>query len=458
LKATCLLAAAALCALAAPARAGDPELKFDRYQLPNGLTVILSEDHRLPQVAVDVWYHAGAANQTPGRSGFAHLFEHMMFSGSKHVQPSPFQPLEAVGATGINGSTNYDRTNYYETVPSAELATALWVESDRMGFLLDTLDAARLSVQREVVSNERRQRYENVAFAMTGLRACELLFPSPHPFFGCVIGSVPEIQAARLEDLEAFFRAWYGPQNAALVLVGDFDPAVARQLVERYFGPIPRGPDARRPGPPQPQLAAVLQERLEDPIAALGGVDLVYTAVKLFADDEPAGHLLASILGAGRSSRLHKALVFERQAASEVSASLTATQLGGWFSVGAVVQAGGEISALLPLLQAEIERLQKDGPTAAELERAKLRFIAGKVRAIERLGARAELLASYETFLGDPGFLPRDLARYRAVTPEAVKAFAVKYLTADRRLELTTVPARREPAPQQPAGGKGGGR
>ena len=229
-------------ALAFCARAADPTIAFEKYQLPNGLTVILSQDHRLPQVAVNVWYHVGAANQAPGRSGFAHLFEHMMFSGSKHVQPSPFKVLETIGGVA-NGSTSFDRTNYYEVVPSNELATAVWLESDRLGFLLDTLDAKKLQVQRDVVSNERRQSYENRPYGLTFIRTCDLLYPSPHPYYQCVIGSIPEIQAAGVDEVQSFFREFYGPQNASLAIVGDFDPAQARALVEQFFGPS--GPGRR---------------------------------------------------------------------------------------------------------------------------------------------------------------------------------------------------------------------
>src|SRR5438477_12897622 len=221
-----------LFALATSARAADPDLKFEKYQLPNGLTVILSEDHRLPQVAVDVWYHVGAANQSPGRSGFAHLFEHMMFSGSKHVQPSPFKVLEAIGASGTNGTTNFDRTNYFEVVPANELAAALWVESDRMGYMLDTLDEQKLKIQRDVVSNEKRQSYENRPYGMAGLRLCDILFPKPHPYFDCVIGDIADIQAASAQDVRGFFRQFYGPNNASLAIVGDFDPKVVKELIE----------------------------------------------------------------------------------------------------------------------------------------------------------------------------------------------------------------------------------
>jgi predicted Zn-dependent peptidase len=429
------------CAVAA--HAADPSVPFERYQLANGLTVIFSEDHRLPQVVVNVWYHVGAADQLPGRSGFAHLFEHMMFSGSKHVQPSVFTPLEAIGATGINGTTNFDRTNYFETVPSNELATALWLESDRMAFLLDTLDAKKLKVQRDVVSNERRQRYENAAGGLTFLRAMDLLFPRPHPFYEGVIGSVPEIQAATTDDLKAFFRTWYGPQNTSLALVGDFDPVQARALVEKYFGPILRGPAIVRAAIPQPAIASVITDTVQDPVAELPNLQLTYTSVKNYDPEEPAGQVLATILGGGRTSRLYKAMVFDKQVASEVSANLSTTGIGGWFTVSAQVKAGHAVTELLPLVQAELDAIKRDGPTALEVERAQRRFIAGRVRAIERLGTRADLLNGYQTFLGDPGYLAKDLARWRAVTPETVKAFAVKYLPDDHRLELTTVPAPR---------------
>src|SRR4051812_7315368 len=244
--------AIALALLASSARAADPELKFEKYQLSNGLTVILSEDHRLPQVAVDVWYHVGAANQAPGRSGFAHLFEHMMFSGSKHVQPDIHAVFSALGISSYNGTTNFDRTNYFEDVPSNQLAVALWAESDRMGYLLDTLDEQKLKVQRDVVSNEKRQNYENRPYGPAGLRLCDLLFPKPHPYYECVIGDIADIQAASAADVRQFYRTFYGPQNASVAIVGDFDSRLAKGLIEQYFGPIPRGPEVKAPEVPQP--------------------------------------------------------------------------------------------------------------------------------------------------------------------------------------------------------------
>ncbi len=431
---------------APPVRAADPVIPFEKLRLANGLTVILSEDHRLPQVAVDVWYHTGAAAERPGRSGFAHLFEHMMFSGSKHVQPSPFKFLEAIGtSTGAmsNGTTRTDRTNYFEVVPSNELATALWIESDRMAFLLDTLDAQKLKVQRDVVSNERRQSVESRPYGVTDLRLCALVFPPPHPYSGCVIGSIEDIQAAGVEDVKAFFREWYGPDNASLAIVGDFDPRVAKELVEKYFGPIPSGPPAKRPDIPEPRLAGVTRETLEDPMAELPRLDLAWNGVRAFSSDEPAGDVLAWVLASGKTSRLYRSLVFDKQVASSVDAEDDANELGGGFQITVVAKAGKETKDLLPLVQSAIDEMKRAGPTAEEVERAKRKIVASRIRAVERIGGfggKADILNQYQVYLGDPGFLPKDIARYRAVTPEAVKAFAIRYLVDDRRIELTTVP------------------
>ena len=448
------LAALALLSLAAlPARAGDPELKFEKYKLQNGLTVILSEDHRLPQVAVDIWYHVGAANQTPGKSGFAHLFEHMMFSGSKHVQPSPFTVLQKIGTipgSMANGTTNFDRTNYFEVVPASELATALWIESDRMAFLLDTLDEQKLKTQRDVVSNERRQSYENRPYGMAQLKMCDLLFPQPHPYYDCVIGVIPEIQAASVDDLKTFFRAWYGPQNASLAIVGDFDPASAKALVEKYFGPVVNaGELPPRPDIPQPQLAGVVKETITDPVAELPQLRLIWTGVKQYADDEAAGDVLAGVLGGGKSSRLHRSLVFEKQVAADADADDTTLGQGGMFIIEATAKEGHTAAELLPLAQAEIDRIKQSGPTPEELERAKRKILARFTRSLETLsgfGGKADVLNRYQTYLDDPGYLPRDLARFRAVTAEQVQAFARKYLLDDKRIELTVNPAAKKAA------------
>jgi zinc protease len=435
-----------LLALALPVRAAEPSLKFEKYTLKNGLTVLLSEDHRLPQVAVDVWYHVGAANQTPGRSGFAHLFEHMMFAGSKHVQPSPIQALERIGGSQFNGTTNWDRTNYFEVVPSNELPAGLWLEADRMGYLLDTLDDQKLKIQRDVVSNEKRQNTENRPYGMAQQRLCDLLFPKPHPYYECVIGDIADVQAAQPADVRNFFRQFYGPQNASLALVGDFDSKVAKEMVEKYFGSIPRGPDVKPPEVPQPDIQGIVKETFEDKLAELPRLILAWKGVRQFTDDEPAGDILGEVLGSGRTSRLYKAMVFDKQLASGVNAGNSTLGIAGWFQITVTASKGKEIPDLLPVVESLVREVQENGVTAEEVARAKRNLEAGRMRELERVGGfggRADLLNTYQTFLGDPGYLPRDLARYRAVTPAAVQAFAKKYLVSDKRIELDVVPVKK---------------
>jgi zinc protease len=427
-------------ALAFAARAADPEIKFEKYTLPNGLTVILSEDHRLPQVAVDVWYHVGAANQTPGRSGFAHLFEHLMFSSTKHAK-EPEQIWESIGGSNLNGSTNFDRTNYYETVPASELPTAMWLESERMGFILPTLNEEKLRIQRDVVSNERRQRYENSPYGLAFIRTCDLLYPLPHPYYDCVIGDISEIQAASLQDVRQFLLQYYGPNNASIALVGDFDPAAVRSLIDKYFGPIPRGPDVPKPEVKQPLLTSVVREKVEDKLAQLSRFEFVWNGLRQYDDEEAPGDILADVLASGRTSRLYRSMVLEKQVASNVDASDNTYWLGGWISIGATARPGHTPEELQTLIQAAIDEVKQNGVTAEEVERAKRKILAGRVRSLERTSARADLLNEYEMFLGNPGYLPRDIARYRAVTPQAVQAFAKKWLPDDRRIELTVVPA-----------------
>ena len=442
-----LLMAGAALLFALPARAADPQIKFEKYQMPNGLTVILAEDHRLPQVAVDIWYHVGAANQTKGKSGFAHLFEHMMFSGAKHIGPTPFKILEGIGTTGgamANGTTNFDRTNYFEVVPSNELPTALWMESDRMAFLLDTLDENKLAIQRNVVSNERRQSFENRPYGTAVLRMMDVLFPQPHPFYDSTIGTIAEIQSASLDEIKAFFRQFYGVNNASLVLVGDFQPDTAKKLVEQYFGPIPRGPEVPVPAPNQPALAKEIRETVNDKVAEVPKLGIAWTGVRAMTPEEPAGDMLASILGDGRTCRLYKRLVLEKKLASGVDAANTTTRIAGIFNVDVVANAGFTNEQLLPEVQAILDDVKKNGVTEAELERAKRKVTAARLREVERIGGfggKADLLNAYEMYAGDPGFLPKDLARYRAVTAQQVKDFANAYLPDDHRLIQFVVPA-----------------
>ena len=427
-----------LCATRALA-ANEPSIPFQEFTLPNGLRVFLSEDHRAPQVTVNVWYHVGAANQETGKSGFAHLFEHMMFSGSQHV-PEPDKVLAAIGGT-FNGSTDFDRTNYFETVPASQLPTALWGESDRMGFLLPTLDEKKLATQRDVVSNERRQRIENQPYGLAYQELCDTLYPKPHPYYHCVIGSIEEIQAASLEDVKAFFRQFYTPRNATLAIVGDFDPKVARDLVTKYFGDIPGGPEPKRPEVPQPRLDRVVEKVVPDKVARIPQLQMVWNGVKPFTPEEAPADILSVVLGGRKTSRLYRRLVEEKQLASGVYASNASYGLGGYFQVVATAREGHTVAELRREVEVVLDEFRKTGPTAAEVERAKRLVVGSMVRSIERVSGKADQLNAYAFWTGDPGFLPRDVARYRAVTPAQVLDAARTLLPPDRLLVLDVEPA-----------------
>ena len=423
--------------------ATEPSIPYTEFTLPNGLRVFLSEDHRAPQVTVNVWYHVGAANQRPGRSGFAHLFEHMMFSGSQHV-PDPDRVLASIGAGlggAANGSTNFDRTNYYSTVPANQLPTALWIESDRMGFLLPTLDERKLATQRDVVSNERRQRYENQPYGRAALELCDTLYPKPHPYFHCVIGSIEEIQAASLEDIKGFFREFYGPRNATLAIVGDFDPKVVRELVTKYFGDLPGGVQPKRPDVPQPRLDRVVEKTVPDPVARIPQLQMVWNGVKPFAPEEAAGDILSVVLGGSKTSRLYRRLVEEKQLASSVYAANSSLGLGGYFQIVATAREGHTVAELRKEVESVLDEIRKDGPTSEEVERAKRMVVGGMVRSVERASGKADQLNAYAFFTGDPGYLPKDVARYRGVTPAQVHQAARTQLPPDRLLVMDVEPA-----------------
>jgi predicted Zn-dependent peptidase len=355
--------------------------------------------------------------------------------------------LESVGTSAggmANGTTNFDRTNYFEVVPSNELPTALWLESDRMAFLLDTLDEKKLAVQRDVVSNERRQSYENRPYGIARLRLCDLLYPKPHPYYNCVIGTIEEIQSASMEDLRSFFRRYYAPNNASLVLVGDFDPKVAKELIQKYFGDVPAGPPVEKPSVAQPRFTQQVTEQVVDKVAELPMLVVAWNGVKPYDPDEAAGDILSMVLGDGKNSRLYKTLVFDEQLASGVDVGNAALGLGGYFTVQVTAKAGHTLQEIKPRVDAILAEVKQNGVTEQEVERAKRKLIASMLRQVERIGGfggKADLLNAYEMWTGDPGFLGKDIARYRAVTPEAVKAFANKYLPADKRLVLDVVPA-----------------
>ena len=440
-----MLAAALVAAAAAL-----PHIPFEKYQLPNGLTVLLSEDHRAPVVGVDLWYHVGAVNERPGRSGFAHLFEHLMFQGSKHLngdERTVFAMLERNGATNLNGTTEWDRTNYFETMPSDRLELALWLESDRMGFLLDTVDQKKLDTQREVVRNERRQSIENVPYGRAEERLVQLLFPAPHPYFGYVIGSHEDLMAASLGDVQDFFRTYYAPNNASLAIVGDFRIADVKPLVEKYFGPLPRGPN------PPPVTARTEPRTKEVRETQRDQVQLAKVLVGFIGPrplEELAMPILMRVLAGGKSSRLYHELVYQKKIAQDVSASWDPSmQLGGIVEITATVQAGHAPEEVEAALAEQVKRLRDAPPSADELERAKRNLKSSLFAQLENVGGfggKADQLNYYEMFARDPAAFTRILESTLAVGPDQVQKAARQYLGDAQRVVITVVPEQKQAA------------
>ena len=416
-----------------------PQIKYEKYKLPNGLEVILSEDHRLPLVAVNLWYHVGPMYEKPGRTGFAHLFEHMMFQGSKNVgEKAHFKYLEAAGASDINGTTDFDRTNYFETLPSNQLELALWLESDRMGFLLETLDGPKLANQRDVVRNERRQSTENAPYGLPEEAMLQALYPAPNPYHGVVIGSHADIEAARLDDVREFFRQYYTPNNASLAIVGDFDPATVKKMVEKYFGPIPSGP----PVPPvNYKTQPITQEKqftVSDEVE-LPRVYMLWITPPYFTPGDADADMVAHVLGGGKSSRLYKKLVYEQQIAQDVESQRYPLKLGSFFYVQVTCKPGVTPDRVQKAIDDELSAFRKDGPTAQEVEQARNSIQSAMVFRLQRMGGVADLLNMYNQFLGDPGKLDWDLNRYDAVTAQSMKQFADTTLTDNSRVVMDVV-------------------
>ncbi len=427
---------------AAAASARIPPIAFEKYRLPNGLEVILHEDHSTPIVGVNLWYHVGSKNEHPGRTGFAHLFEHMMFQGSKHYDRDYFGPLQEAGGR-LNGSTNQDRTNYWETVPSNYLELALWMESDRMGFLLPAMTQEKFENQRDVVKNERRQSYENRPYGLAYETLLAALFPPDHPYSWPTIGSMADLDAASRDDVARFFRRYYHPGNASLCIAGDFDPPEAKRLVAKYFGPIPAGPPVEKLPPRPVHLAEDRRIRMTDRVG-LARLYMVWPTVAMFTDDEPALEILADVLSGGKTARLDKSLVRTRQIAQHVQAFQNSQEIAGAMMVVATARPGHTPAELESAILEEIRRLQQDPPSPEEVERAVNRLEAQLVRSLESVsdfGGRADRLNMYNVFTGDPGYLEKDFPRYLAVTPAAVQRAAQKYLSGPRVI-LEVVPGK----------------
>ena len=441
--------AAAKPAPSAPARA--LVVPYRTFTLPNGLRVILHEDHSVPLVTVNVWYHVGSAREKPGRTGFAHLFEHLMFEGSAHVKEGEFDTLlEAAGGTN-NGSTNNDRTNYFIDIPSNALELALFLESDRMGFLLEAMSPARVDGQRDVVKNERRQGVENAPYGMASIEIDRLLYPEGHPYRWPTIGYMEDLTAASYDDVVEFFKRYYAPGNASLVIAGDIDAAKTRALVEKWFGDVKGGGGPVPPiEHPPAALTEVKRTTLKDRVQ-LPRLYLSWLTPALFTPGDAELDVVAQILAGGKNSRLYKRLVYDMQIAQDVSAFQASGALGSQFQIVVTARppdAGTTPKGLLERIQTvvdeEIARLQSADPEAREFERAVNQIEASFLNRMERVGGFAGIgdqLNSYFTRTGNPDYFNEDLSRYRALSAGDVRAAAASWLPARRRVELTVEPA-----------------
>jgi zinc protease len=430
-----------------------PVIPYEKYTLPNGLDVVLVEDHRTPVVAVSIWYHVGPTHEAQGQTGFAHLFEHLMFAGSKHVpRGAADKLLEGAGVTDSNGTTDFDRTNYFDTVPANQLELALWIHSDRMGYLLEEVDQAALSNQQDVVRNERRQSYENRPYGIVDEAIYQNLFPKTHPYYAGVIGSHADIQSIKLEDVKKFFKQYYSPNNASLVLVGDFKTADAKKQVEKYFASLKRGPEVPKLNvitpPIEKERRAVIADRVELP-----QVNMAWITPIIFSNGDADMDIVSQILAGGKSSRLYKKLVYEKQIAQSVSASQQSLMLGSVFTISATARPGHTAEELEKVIDEELQKLRNEGPEQKEVDRARNLIETGTVQGLERVGGFggiANRLNTYIHYVGDPGYLAKDIGRYRMVTPTSVKQQIQQHLVTTKRAVVWGVPGEQKLPPEPP--------
>jgi zinc protease len=446
---TFLLAISAL--LLAPLAAGaadDTLIPYERFTLDNGLTVIVHTDRKAPVVAVNLWYHVGSKNEKPGKTGFAHLFEHLMFQGSENYRDEYFKPFEQVGATNMNGTTNFDRTNYFQNVPTTALDLALWMESDRMGHLLGVIDQARLDEQRGVVQNEKRQG-ENRPYGRVWESLFRASFPVGHPYRWTPIGSMEDLNAASVDDVHQWFRDYYGAANAILVLAGDIDVETARTKAQQYFGHIAPGPALTRPGVWTAARTASTRETMYDQVAQTR-LYRVWNGPEDGTRDAELLALAAQVLGGGKTSRLYERLVYRDRIADTVSAGHTALEIAGLFGITADVKAGVPHAKVEAAIEEELQRFIAKGPTAEELDRARTGLGARFVKGLERIGGfggKADVLAACEVYEGDPGCYRKSLETLRTATPEDVREAARRWLSqGDHTLEVLPYPAHRPSA------------
>ncbi len=442
-----LLAAGMFAALWMPSLAGAqgaPRLAvpYTEFTLANGLHVILHRDTSVPIVTVNVWYHVGSGSEKPGRTGFAHLFEHLMFEGSKHVPEGAFDTLlEGAGANN-NGSTTVDRTNYYIDGPSNALELMLFLESDRMAYLLDTMSPERVNGQRDVVKNERRQSIENRPYGIPELELDSLLYPKGHPYSWSTIGSMEDLSAASHEDVQEFFRLYYAPNNASLVIAGDIEIETTKALVEKWFGEVPRGKPVPPVAPPAAMLTGVTKKTMTDRVQ-LPRLYLAWLTPATYKPGDAALDVVASLLAGGKNSRLYKRLVYDLQIAQEVYAYQQSQALGSNFMLVATARPGKSLDEIQKVIDEEIERLASTPAEPREIERVRNQIEATFLRRAERVGGmygKADQLNAYYTLTGTPDFFEEDLARYRALDATDLSSAVRTFLPRDRRVELIVMP------------------
>jgi predicted Zn-dependent peptidase len=449
------VAGVAVALAAAPARADDPKIPFEKYKLANGLEVVLVPDQSVPLVAVNVWYHVGSGNEVVGRSGFAHLFEHMMFQGSKHAgMDRHFEILRKIGSDEVNGTTNSDRTNYFETVPSNQLQTALWLESDRMGFMLDVLDRKALDNQIDVVRNERRQRIDNVPYALSNMKLYEVMYPEGHPYRYTTIGKHEDLMAASVDDVKAFFRTWYVPSNATLAIVGDFDTAEAKKLVEKWFGTFPASTKPKTVVVPPPANQKPQTVTVDDSFAKQRQVTFAWHSPAAYADGDAELDIAANAMAAEGRGTLYKSLVYDKQLATRVGAGQGGAQFSGMFRITVTLRTDADLAAVQKIVMDEVARLAKETVSQKDIARYVALVEASAIRGLESVNARANALQGYNHYLGDPGKLTWDLDRYRKTTAEKIRAAMAKYVVPAQTVVVITNPTA-APAPAAPAA-KGG--
>ncbi len=417
---------------------GQIKLKFEQYKLKNGLTVILHEDHSAPITAVVIMYHVGSKNEKPKRTGFAHLFEHMMFQGSSHVADEEhFRLLQEIGAN-INGSTNEDVTNYFEVTPSNYMELGFYLESDRMGFLLPAMTQPKLDNQRDVVKNERRQSVDNVPYGTADEIISKAMYPETHPYNWPVIGSMEDLSAASMDDVKAFFSLYYAPSNAVLSIAGDFDPKDAKALVEKYFGPLPTGKPIERPHPAPVSMPANIFRTSEDRVQ-LPRLILSWHSPANFTREDAVLTVLARIMSSGKSSRLYKSLVYEKQIAQSVNATAGGLEIAGLFQVTVTAKPGKNLTEVKSVVDSIMADILKKGVTKKEIEDALTGVESGIVNRMATVLGKANSLANYYCQTGDPSNINKQWDLYQGISQEEILTVAKKYLTKPY-MALSVVP------------------